>query len=635
MKTKTIQKKTKTSTLYRSLHLDDFEELDEEKRTFEFSFSSEAPVERFIMGEMGDEVLDHDPKSVRMEFMGSGNAPFLMDHDMGNQVGVIESATIDGSARRGTAIVRLGKSDRAEELLQDIKGGIRKNISFGYRVHKFVQEEEGDKTVFRASDWEPFEISSVSVPADTSIGIGRADGEEIETIIEYKEAVMPEEVKDEGQDTGQTRATVTETVPAEPKVDVKKVAGDAVTQERTRSKEITALGAQFNLRELADKAIADGASLDQFRTIVLTETKPQAELQDKSGNVDMSEKQEKEYSLFKAVQAVDTGDWSKAGFEREISDQIAQQVGHNARSFFLPKNLNWTGKRDITVAGDGELVGTDHRGDLFIDALRDQLVVARAGARILTGLVGDVSIPAQNAVTNVFWVAENTAPTEGAPTYRNVTLSPKTIAAFVDISRKLMLQSNPSIEAIIREDLFNGIVRDLDQKSLQGGGTNEPTGILTTSGIGDVAIASDGGAVTWDTVVDLQGDVDSGNALEGSLNYVGSALVRAALMKKPRVSGTDSRFIMDQSNELIGHPFLGTNLMPDDLTKGAGTALSALIFGNFNDLLIGHWGALDIMVDRNSLSTVGGLRITAFQDIDVAVRHAESFSASQDIDTTA
>lgn len=626
----TIRKTIKTSTHYRTIHLDDLDELDEEKRTFEFSFSSEAPIERFIMGEIGDEVLDHDPKSVRMEFLGGGNAPFLMDHDHTNQVGVIESANIDGSAGRGTAIVRLGKSNRAEELFQDIKNGIRKNISFGYRVHKFVQEE-GDKTVFRATDWEPFEISSVSVPADTSIGIGRADGEEIETIIEYKEAVMPDKVEDKVE----TRAAETKTVPAVPAVDLNKERGDAITQERTRSKEITALGNHFKLSELAEKHISEGTPLDQFRSIVLTEMKPQKEIQDKRGDVDGMENEKREYSLFRAVEAANTGNWTNAGYERELSDEIAKNMGKTARSFYVPKNMGWLGKRDITADGNPQMVGVDHLGADFITALRARLVIVAAGARVMEGLRGDVSIPAQNAVTSTFWVAENVAPTEGAPTYRNVTMSPKTVAAFVDMSRQLILQSDPSIEAIIRQDLIDGVAQQVDRVAINGGGSEEPDGILQTSGIGSVAdSATDGGAITWDKVIDLESAVDVANALDGALSYLSNAKVKGEMRKTVRVSSTDSRFIMDDPNELSGFRFLNTNNVPSDLTKGTGTALSAMIFGNFNDLLIGHWGAVDVLVDPFSLSSQGATRMTIFNDIDVAVRHAESFAAIQDIVTS-
>ena len=134
-------------------------------------------------------------------------------------------------------------------------------------------------------------------------------------------------------------------------------------------------------------------------------------------------------------------------------------------------------------------------------------------------------------------------------------------------------------------------------------------------------------------VIDLESAVDVANALDGALSYLSNAKVKGEMRKTVRVSSTDSRFIMDDPNELSGFPFLNTNNVPSDLTKGIGTALSAMIFGNFNDLLIGHWGAVDVLVDPFSLSSQGATRMTIFNDIDVAVRHAESFAAIQDIVT--
>jgi len=101
-----------------------------------------------------------------------------------------------------------------------------------------------------------------------------------------------------------------------------------------------------------------------------------------------------------------------------------------------------------------------------------------------------------------------------------------------------------------------------------------------------------------------------------------------------KVSGTDSKMILDDKSELFGYRVIATSLVPSNLTKGSGSSLSAMIFGNFNDLVVGEWGSLDIIFDPYTNSTTGAMRVTCFMDVDVAVRHAESFAAIQDLVTT-
>jgi HK97 family phage prohead protease len=142
--------------------------IDKAARTVALSFSSEAPVERWF----GSEILDHTPSAVRLGRLNNGGA-LLMDHDRSDQIGVVESATI-GKDKKGRAVVRFGKSARAEEIFQDVLDGIRRLVSVGYRIHKTETKQEGGGVEsVRVTDWEPFEISIVSIPADDSVGVGR------------------------------------------------------------------------------------------------------------------------------------------------------------------------------------------------------------------------------------------------------------------------------------------------------------------------------------------------------------------------------------------------------------------------------------------------------------------------------
>ena len=353
-------------------------------------------------------------------------------------------------------------------------------------------------------------------------------------------------------------------------------------------------------------------------------------------NLGLSKKEIRSYSLLNALGHIQKGAWDQLGVEREASDAIANRLGKKPRGLFVPTEIGW-GQRDMTVGTNtagGFLKGTDHLGGSFVDALRARSVIFDLGARRMSGLVGDTAIPALNAKTSTYWVAESGSPTEGAPTLRQITMSPKTVGCYVDLSRKLMLQSDPSAEQMFRDDMVAQIATAIDSVAINGGGSNEPTGILQTSGIGSVALGTNGSAPTWASVVDLVKEVAVDNADQGSLAFITTPQATAKMRSTVRVASTDSKMILPDKSELFGYKVIETSLVPSNLTKGSGSNLSAMIFGNFNDLVVGEWGALDVLHDPYTHSTSGGMRVTAFMDLDIAVRHAESFSAIQDMVTT-
>ena len=350
----------------------------------------------------------------------------------------------------------------------------------------------------------------------------------------------------------------------------------------------------------------------------------------------LSKKEKQSYSLLNALGHIQKGNWNQLGLEREASDAIANRLGKQPRGIYIPTEIGW-GQRDMTVGSNtagGFMKGTDHLAGSFVDALRAKSIIFDLGARRISGLNGDVQIPALNAKTTAYWVAENGAPTEGAPTVRQITMSPKTVGAYVDLSRKLMIQSDPSAEEIFRSDMVQQIATAIDTVSINGGGSNEPTGILQTSGIGSVAMGDNGLAPTWASVVNLIKEVAIDNAEQGSRAFITTPQAAAKLRSVAKVASTDSKMILDDKSELFGYKVIATNLVPSNLTKGTGSSLSAMIFGNFNDLVVGEWGSLDVIFDPYTNSSTGAMRVTAFMDVDVAVRHAESFAAIQDLVTT-
>lgn len=609
-------------TSYRSIDLARAEYIDEDKRTVRIALSSEEPVERSF----GIEILDHSRESVDMEWARSGNMPVLLDHDSRSLVGIVESFELDSASNRTLAHIRFGRSELAQEAWQDVLDGIRKSVSVGYRINSMVRDESAEDATFRAN-WTPMEASLVSIPADTNpmVGVARSkDSAEVNTPVinnnNLKEIKMTEEIKSEvNLDEVRSEATV--------------VARSAVAKE---AKEILALATKHNKRDLADASIGEGHTLEQFRGILLNNISDDTPLETPVAEVGLNEKQRGQYSFLNAIRAASSGDWSKAGLEREISNEIASRSGKEARGFYLPMDIGW-GQRDQTVGTDsqgGFLKGTDHLGNEFIGEVYANSVVASLGGRVMTGLQGDIAIPKLSAsVTNTAFVAEGSAPSEGAGVFAQVTMAPKTLATYVDYTRKLALQSDPSVEQILRNDIVQTMAAKIDQVALNGGGSNEPSGILQESDTNVVAIATNGGAVTYAKVVDMEAAIASDNALTGTLNFATTPGVQGAMRQIPRQgSGVEGNFILNDSNSILGHNVTVSTNVPSNLTKGSTSGTChALILGDFSQVMMGFWSGVDVVVDSSTLSTSGGTRIAFFQDVDVAVRIPNAFAAIKDI----
>lgn len=598
-------------------------EFDEERRTVELSFSSEEPYERW----WGVEVLDHSITSMKTSRL-ERSAPLLLDHDMTKQIGVIEQVRIE--ERKGRATVRFSRSALATEVFNDVVDGIRRNVSVGYQINAVVLEsKEGDTETYRVTDWEPFEISIVSVPADTSVGVGRAldIGEEL-PIKTKEEKTMGEENQEVATPIATEEVKVAETV----KVD------DVLTGERSRTAEIMAYGERFGMMDAAVSAVKDGETAENFRVKVIENMEKQKPVDTRASEIGLSEEEVKQYSFIKAINALanptDRKAQEAAAFEFEASRAAAETMGRQARGLMIPMDVL---KRDLEVmttngSTGGKLVQTSLLSGSFIDLLRNRALMMQLGT-VMTGLSGNIAIPRQSGAATAYWIDESGAATESAPTLDQLSLSPKTVAAYTDISRRLLLQSSVDVEMFVRSDLASVLALAIDSAAIAGSGTGgQPTGILNTSGIGLVSLGTNGLAPTWQSQIDLESAIAASNADIGNLKYVTSAKGRGKLKTVEKAAST-GMFLWGEGNMINGYEALATNQIPSNLTKGSGTNLSAEIFGNFSDLIIGLWGSLDINVDPYSLGTSGAVRVTAFQDCDIGLRHAASFAAIKDMVT--
>lgn len=577
--------------------------IDKDARTVKVKFSSEYPVQRYINGVIGDEILDHSPQSVDLGRLNDGG-PVLMDHNSADPVGVVENASID-SDRVGRALLRFGNSQRATEVFNDIVDGVRRTISVGYHVKKYLAEKSGKSMIFRAVDWTPFEITLTAVPADPTAQIGR--GLDLNTTTEV---IMPDEKKPE-----------TATDEKSGFVDMQGEIEKAKRAETTRQKNIRAAGMRYDCEDLIERAIAEDWTADQMNKSVLEKIGERVSKVEPVSKIGLSRGEVNKYSLLRAINAAYTNDWSKAGFEREASQAIEDEIGRPAQGFYIPYEIqtsrSYKGERVMTVgtaADGGYLKGTDHLAGSFIDLLRANALMGGLNARFLPGLVGDVDIPRLDGGVAFNWVTEDADATPDDATLGTVAMAPKTIVGEVPISRRLLKQSTPSVEQMLLDDMAMGAALAIDLAAFQGSGASgQPTGITQTAGVATSTIATPG-APTFVELVEFETDVLTANALGGTLAYCTTAPVQGS-MKTTTLDSGSGLFLM-MNGEANGYPVrISTQL-----------TANSIIFGNFEDVIIGLWGVLDVEPDKAEKAASGGLVLRVFQDCDVGIRHAGSFS---------
>ena len=570
-------------------------------RTLEFPFSSEYPVARYF----GNEVLEHEERSADLARLNDG-APLLFNHDPSKVVGVVERAWIDGQKKRGYVRVKFSRNAFAQEVLADVHDGVLRNVSFGYQIDKMEQRGEGE---FIAVNWSPYEVSVVSIPADPTVGVGRAlDAQSAATAALHPPTPEPEVSMENTPDIAAVRA---------------EAAQEAAKAERSRISGITAITEKHGMGDLGRQLVESGRSLDEARAAVLEKLGAKSEpVSETAADVGLTTKETREFSFQRAILALSNPNdrklWEAAAFERECSEAAAAKAGKAAQGIMVPNEVL---RRDLTVgsaASAGNLVSTDFRPGSFIELLRNRSALAGLGITSLTGLQGPVAIPRQTGAATAYWVAESGAPTESQQTVDQVNLTPKTVGAFTDYSRRLMLQSSIDVEQMIRQDLATVLALEIDRVGLYGlGNTNQPLGIKFTTDINTKDFA--GATPTFAEVVEMESKVASDNADIGALAYLMNATMRGDLKTKVKESG-QATYVYEPGDTVNGYRAVVSNQV----------AAGDIFFAVWSQLIMGMWSGLDLTVDPYTFSTSGTVRVVALQDVDFAVRHPESFCRGAD-----
>jgi HK97 family phage major capsid protein len=606
--------------LYRSAVVAEVARAEDDLDVVEFTFSSEQPVERYF----GMEVLSHSPEAMNMERLNSGAAPWLWNHNPEVVLGVVERAWM-GDDRRGRVRTRWSpntKTEGSEEYKrrQDWESGTIRNVSFMYSIDEPLDttSRDGFAVVTR---FTPMEVSAVSIPADHTVGQGR------------KASHTSSSGPPGAAAASAAPSTPNESTPMETSFDMEAVRAQAAADERTRVASITSLCREHKADDLAQGLIESGASeADAMRSVLAEIAKrpaaqpatPAAPARSAqpiasggSADIGLTDKEARSFSFVRAIRAQmlpgDRAAHEAAAFEREVSEATAQRMGITPRGILAPNDVL---QRDLTVgvaSGAGDLVFTDARPGSFIELLRNRLALNTLGVTMLTGLQGPVAIPRQTGAGQAYWVAEGGDPTESQPSVDQVALVAKTLGAYTEFSRRLMLQSSIDVEQMVRTELATVIALEIDRAALYGtGSSSQPEGLKFVTGINTEDFAAN--TPTYAEIVSMETKVAADNADIGAMSYLTNSTIFGGFKTTEKASNT-AQFILEPGGTVNGYNVVRSNQI----------ATGDVFFGVWNQMIMGMWGALDIQVNPYALDKSGGVRVTALQDVDVAVRHPEAF----------
>ena len=515
------------------------------------------------------EVLEHTPAAVNLE---RAPLPLIDGHrrDSG-PFGIVEQLRVAAGKLRG--VVRFGNTARAKELLADVKAGILRSVSVAYSIDKYRME--GARLI--ATRWTPFELSTVTVPADPGAGFYRSAEEVME-----------------------------------------------IQEERDRAAAIVHAGRMFDTDSRVLDAIKSGESASSFRqkSVLDSATRP-AEL-------GMSKTELRRYSLSRALLRLTQPPGRETGFEDEISDELQRrhvdrngvQLLNSPMGFLIPPDVAADIlRRDLNVASSaagGYLVSTENVPS-WVELARARSVALTLGVESLDGLRSSISVPRELAGPAVSWLSTETSQaTESTPSTGQVALTPKMAGAYVKVSRPLLLQSSPAVDRFLVRSLLRALGVAIDIAVLNGSGTaGQPLGLLNTAGIGSVT----GTSLALAGVLEFQSDV--GDALTAGCGYATTRAVAKLLAERQKATGT-STFLWEGNlydGSLGGYRAMSSGNIP----------AATLVFGDWPSILLASWGTLAVEINPFAGFQAGIVGARVLHALDVGVLRPSAFAAASSV----
>lgn len=342
----------------------------------------------------------------------------------------------------------------------------------------------------------------------------------------------------------------------------------------------------------------------------------------------LSAKEVRSYSLLGAISRL-AANKPLEGLEAEASAAEARRLGRDPSGFFVPFEV-FAGAREAratmhnvgTAADGGHLVGVDVDYSNLVGLLRNQSHVLALGARVITGLMNDVSIPRVLTGASAYWVSETGEITASKGTFGQIQMKPRRLGSTVPYSKQLLAQSGIGIEQFVRDDILGAFGVELDRVAINGSGAAEPLGILNLANADRATSITFGAAATFAKVVEFETNVETANALglPGSdYAYLTTPAVKGKWKTAVKVSGAAS-FLWENGNIVNGYAARSTNQVPS----------GKVIFGQPGQIVYGEWAGTDITVDALTLAKTGQVQVTIQKFVDMVVRQGKAFAISTD-----
>ncbi|MGE4125739.1 MAG: phage major capsid protein [Pusillimonas sp.] len=372
------------------------------------------------------------------------------------------------------------------------------------------------------------------------------------------------------------------------------------------------------------KAEVEKLEADEARAAYLAEVerRAQGEPVDKSLN-----QLESRVTLLDAINAqvenrAVTGALAEYNQERARQGVTARRGGVLVPSSLFEKRTT----QDTTV--QSKIVPDDYRADQFIGLFRNSMVMRSLGARVLSGLRGDVVIPKQTGASTAYWVAEGDSLTESNPTFDTIKMTPKHVGALASMSRQLLQQANPSIEQLVRDDFVSVIGLAIDKAMIHGLAANdEPVGILNTTGIQTGSLAT----LDWEAVIALLEKLALQNLTPNAM--ITHPAVATALRTTLKDSVAGAEYLM-QGGNMAGVPVNVTNQLDAKVTAGPPAVTTGrLILGDFSQMIVGEWGSAEILANPYAPTyyEAGAVQLRIMATMDMVVRNPKAFVSVDDI----
>jgi len=590
----------------------------------------------------------------------TGQVPLLDSHNYSSVDKILGSGRdFVKNGNQLNANIFFSSSPEGQTAELKVKEGHLTDISIGYEILESVWVEEGTNVNIMGHDFVgPVQVVTSCLIKELSLTpIGADAYAKVRSEVKDEEFKNLENIinnilnkrKDIKMDDNKDKTQI-----PEPKVPTPE---EIRQKELERMNAIDAYGKRFvgrieNINDLMDKAKREGTSIELFKGIIADILSERGEPISSDHKLGLSEHEQKRYSLARLIHAAAMGKRDLAPFEFECSDEVEKKldlgsavinrssISPKATSVWIPHDIMHRRmdvsvrdlkrladqfnlhRRDLSagVAGSGgTLIGTNLLASEYIEYPANQPIMKLMGARVLEGLTGNVDIPKKTGKSTFYYVStEGGAPTESAFTTGKVSLTPKIGGTYTDYTLQLLLQSTPSVDALVQADLLETVDIGIDYGCFHGSNANgEPKGLVNQSAIGTV----DGTDLAWEQIIEFLTDVMSGNAMGQSMAFATNPLIWGYLVtrkKDPYVSD----FLADiNSGKMAGQPLFVSNQI----------ASGYLIFGDFAQAIIGLWGGYNLLVDPYTASSTGTTRVRVLAAHDFGIRLATAFSVASNV----